>query len=487
MTYRLGEVALTSQSDERLVKLARVGHERAFAVIVERYRPELYALARRLSSDGKGEDIVQQAFLSAFAALRSGAEVEHLRGWLYQIVRNLATRSRAPLCLPLDGAQASGDSVEDIVQQRLLALNALAELARLPNRQRQAMVGTALDGRGRAEIAGSMGVSEGAVRQLVHRARARLRTVVTAVTPWPLARWLAGARPGSGGAVDVAATAAAGAGAVSSGGVALKLGIVLASGAIATGVAAVDVHVGASRQNRATPQAATPAFEPHAPRRHDHVVTVAGAPAAVVRVDESRAARGALTVGRPGSVEGGQGGDGTAPERHPRSRTTTTSRGPDRRDGGGARESGGSPGGTGSVDGGGTRDGGGTGHGGGTPDGSGSPSGGDGQGSDAGPTPAPQAVVADDGRSNDGGGSRGHDGGSSNSGPGSDSSDGGSASGSTDGGTGSVSGPVAGSGDGSSGSGDGGSGSSDGGSGSGDGGSGSSYGGSGSSYGGSGH
>ena len=34
------------------------------------------------------EDIVQQAFLGALAALRSGAEVRHLRGWLHQILRN---------------------------------------------------------------------------------------------------------------------------------------------------------------------------------------------------------------------------------------------------------------------------------------------------------------------------------------------------------------------------------------------------------------
>ncbi len=104
---------------------------------------------------------------------------------------------------PLDDTTAGGLAVEDVVQQRALAMSALAELGRLPKRQRQALVGTALDGRPRAELASSMGLSEGAVRQLVHRARARLRTVVTAVTPWPLVRWLAGggcrsAVPGAG-------------------------------------------------------------------------------------------------------------------------------------------------------------------------------------------------------------------------------------------------------------------------------------------------
>jgi RNA polymerase sigma factor (sigma-70 family) len=191
----VSELLLSPQSDERLVSLARAGHERAFAAIVERYGPELTAMARRLCRDGRSEDVVQQAFLSAFSALRAGSEVRHLRGWLYQILRNAAGRLEAPPSVPLDLATVSADTVEDVVQQRAMAMSVLSEIARLPARQRQAMVGTALHGRARAEIASSMGLSEGAVRQLVHRARSTLRSAVTALTPWPLARWIAAMGP----------------------------------------------------------------------------------------------------------------------------------------------------------------------------------------------------------------------------------------------------------------------------------------------------
>jgi RNA polymerase sigma factor (sigma-70 family) len=246
---RLSDLLLSSQSDERLVTLARTGHERAFAVIVERYGPELQAMAQRLCSDGRGEDVVQQAFLSAFAALRSGCEVRHLRGWLYQIVRNAAGRSQTPICVPLDGTTASVNGLEDVVQQRALAMTALSEIARLPARQRQAMIGTALDGRARAEIANSMGLSEGAVRQLVHRARTTLRSAITAITPWPLARWLAAAGSDAPGPAEVAA----GAGVASSGGLALKLGALLASGTFLTGAA---VHLQAPASHRGDVRAA---------------------------------------------------------------------------------------------------------------------------------------------------------------------------------------------------------------------------------------
>jgi RNA polymerase sigma factor (sigma-70 family) len=320
MSPRLSELLLSSQSDERLVSLARLGHERAFVAIVERYRPELHALARRLCSDGRGEDVVQQTFLSAFAALRAGAEVKHLRGWLYQIVRNAANRSRAPVCLPLDGATASVETVEEVVQQRALAMSALAELARLPARQRQAMVGTALGGMARAEVASTMGLSEGAVRQLVHRARTTLRTAVTAITPWPLARWLAGVRPGfAPGAADMAA----GAGAASSGSVAIKVGALLASGTLVTGVAAVDIHGSHSRAHRARPHAAAAGRVQAGGHRAPASVLAAVAPSIVpVGVSfEPVAARGSGVRGGSGaagsarSTTRGPGGDGVRADR----------------------------------------------------------------------------------------------------------------------------------------------------------------------------
>ena len=245
MGPRLTDLFLRSQSDERLVSLARAGHERAFAVIVERYRAELEAFARSRNSDGRAEDIVQQAFLGAFAALQSGAEVSHLRGWLYRIVRNEASKTRPNTEVPLDAVSACGESLEDVVQRRAVALAALSELNALPGRQREALVATALRGSTRADVARTMDLSEGAVRQLVHRARHAVRTAVTALTPYPLAQlW-----SGSGAATDASLAA----GAASAGGVAVKLGALLASGVVATGIA--TTVQGSQTSHRTTPRA----------------------------------------------------------------------------------------------------------------------------------------------------------------------------------------------------------------------------------------
>ena len=231
---------LDAEPDEHLVDLAQTGHEAAFAAIVRRYEPELLAQARRLTSDGRGEDAVQQAFLNAFAALRAGGEVRHLRGWLHRILRNVVTRARVPADAPLEVELAVGDSLEEMVQRRAQAHATLVELSALPERQRDALVGTAVHGLPRAHVAQAMGLSEGAVRQLVHRARRRLRQAATALLPLPLAKLLGAARSGAGAAPD----AAIGATTAASGGLAIKVGSLLASGVVATGLAVTQTLPG---------------------------------------------------------------------------------------------------------------------------------------------------------------------------------------------------------------------------------------------------
>ena len=83
-------VLLRTQSDERLVELARAGHERAFEAIVERYRAPLLRASRRYLPEARAEDALQQAFISAWGALGRGDEIRDLRAWLYRIVHNTA-------------------------------------------------------------------------------------------------------------------------------------------------------------------------------------------------------------------------------------------------------------------------------------------------------------------------------------------------------------------------------------------------------------
>lgn len=184
---------LCAQTDERLAALAAEGHERAFAVLVERYRRPLLAYVRGLGADGRAEDIVQQALLQAWNALRGGTHVTHVRGWLHQIARRATWRAVAtPAAEELSPTLAAAADTEGEVERRLQTRWLLAELERLPERQRDALVQTALQGRSGAEVADGLGLTDNALRQLLFRARKTLRAAAGAIVPLPVVTWAIG-------------------------------------------------------------------------------------------------------------------------------------------------------------------------------------------------------------------------------------------------------------------------------------------------------
>ncbi len=184
---------LQSQPDSRLVELARDGHAAAFEAIVGRYRKELLAYCRRLQPRwGNAEDSLQQTLLQAWKALKSGAEVREVRPWLYRIAHNVVVSDlRTAFAEPQElEATAGGPEVDQLVEQRLRARAALDAMASLPTLQRQALVSTTFDGASRAEVAAALGLSRGAVRGLVYRARETLRAAAAAITPSPALSWV---------------------------------------------------------------------------------------------------------------------------------------------------------------------------------------------------------------------------------------------------------------------------------------------------------
>src|SRR4051812_13186009 len=197
-------VLLRTQSDERLVELARAGHERAFEAIVERYHAPLLRAARRYLPEARAEDALQQAFISSWGALQRGDEIRDLRAWLYRIVHNTALnqlRVSGYDYAELEDSLRGSEAPQEEMERRAIVRQTLTGLAGLPDRQREALLRIAVEGRSQEEVARELGVSEGAVRQLVHRARLTLRAAATAVTPLPVATWAAGAAA-SGGAVS---------------------------------------------------------------------------------------------------------------------------------------------------------------------------------------------------------------------------------------------------------------------------------------------
>src|SRR3954447_3467766 len=264
MTPLLSSALLRVQTDERLAELAAAGHDRAFEAIVERYRRPLLRYLRRLLSETLAEDVVQATFINAWSSLRTGTEVRDLRPWLYRIAHNAAINALKKVGEVMEevpesiggfatepGAQLEGrDEME----------GALTSIAALPSRQRAALLAVAVDGRAHADVAQELGLTDGAVRQLVHRARITLRTAATAITPLPLLHaMVASAGDSTVGRVAEVAAGAGGAGAAS---LSLKAGAaaVLATGALVTGGPKIErvVHPSQPAAQRSARGAASP-------------------------------------------------------------------------------------------------------------------------------------------------------------------------------------------------------------------------------------
>jgi len=195
MTTPMPASLLRALPDGRLAELAAAGHDRAFEVLVNRHRSELMRHCRRLRlPDGTVEDVVQQALMSAWAALRRGSQVREPRAWLHRIVHHAALRAIAA-GEPQDQLSetlAGPGSLESWVETRATVHQTLSSIAALPAQQRDALLGTAADGMSHDQVARIMGVTPQAVRGLVYRARVTMRASMAAIFPAPLVNWMLG-------------------------------------------------------------------------------------------------------------------------------------------------------------------------------------------------------------------------------------------------------------------------------------------------------
>jgi RNA polymerase sigma factor (sigma-70 family) len=282
---------LRAQPDRRLVDLVRDGYDAAFEEIVRRYRRPLDRFAAAIVG-GRSEDVTQDAFSKALLALRgSEAEIE-LRPWLYRIVRNTALndlRDRGPIAEELAETLPGGLSAAAVVEAREELRDLMERLGALPEPQRAALVMRELEGLSHEEIAAALGVSGGAARQAIFRARSALREGFGLLLPLPIVRALAahgedaaragGALTGAGGASAAgAALGGIGAGALKAG-----MAAVLIAGTVGAGVA-IDHH----RGDRPGPEAAEAATLPRSDEDGAGSAAGGAGPSAERRGSESR-------------------------------------------------------------------------------------------------------------------------------------------------------------------------------------------------------
>ncbi|POH66029.1 MULTISPECIES: RNA polymerase sigma factor [Cryobacterium] len=172
----IGQLLLENETDSVLVDFVVAGNQTAFEILVRRYRPMLHGYAMRtLGSNEESDDVVQEAFITAWEKLPALKDGVHLKAWLMRVVRNKCLdrlRKRRPVTVEIDeNMPARLDSPFDVVET-LLQNEALSlALSGLPTKQRRAWVMREFSGASYNVIASELGVPESTVRGLLARSR----------------------------------------------------------------------------------------------------------------------------------------------------------------------------------------------------------------------------------------------------------------------------------------------------------------------------
>ena len=137
-----------------------------------------YAIVRRRA---EAEDVVQDVFVRVLERQDKLGEVREMRVWLVRIAWNLALdRRRRIRPEQMDVGFAESLVGRDLPADEALAATrrtalVLAEIDKLPRREREVLVLSGVEELGTAAIAEVLGRSESATRALLFRARTRLK------------------------------------------------------------------------------------------------------------------------------------------------------------------------------------------------------------------------------------------------------------------------------------------------------------------------
>lgn len=188
-------INLSLYDDEQaLLEGLRRGDPDACTCFVKRFAPFVYARALNLLGDAdEAENVLQTTFMKACAALSEFNGTGSLRSWLYRIASNeglMLLRQKRPqvdlddvgdinveTTSPQPAQRWSIDPARSVLDDELRQEIAQA-IAALPDALRAVIVLRDIEHLSTEETAAQLGISPGAVKVRLHRARLRLRELL---------------------------------------------------------------------------------------------------------------------------------------------------------------------------------------------------------------------------------------------------------------------------------------------------------------------
>jgi RNA polymerase sigma-70 factor (ECF subfamily) len=181
--------ALQKLADEEVVERVLAGETELFEILMRRYNQRLYRVARAiLVDDGEAEDVMQDAYVRAYAHLGQFAGRSRFATWLTRIAVHeaLARARRGRRLVQIDDLSPRKEAAMNLLSsaergpeqqaiQRDLQSVMEAAIAALPDSFRSVLMLRDVEGLSTAEAAECLGISEALVKTRLHRARAALR------------------------------------------------------------------------------------------------------------------------------------------------------------------------------------------------------------------------------------------------------------------------------------------------------------------------
>lgn len=175
-------------ADLELAKRCRNGDTEAFEELYRQHSGRLFNLASRMAGSAQeAEDLLQEVFLHAYRKLGSFRGDSSLGTWLYRLGMNhcldylrgrQARMSQTTDSLDEEGAaELSSPSPRTPVAVNRVDLE--RAIGRLPDGCRAAFLLHDVEGFEHHEVASILGVSEGTSKSQVHKARMKLRAMLT--------------------------------------------------------------------------------------------------------------------------------------------------------------------------------------------------------------------------------------------------------------------------------------------------------------------
>jgi len=177
---------LNGISDDELINRTLTGDERAFGLLVDKYKKRIYYLALRMTHNHDvADELAQESFVRAYQALNRFKRGLSFYTWIYKICLNLtinfikrekftvSTDDFEETTLP-DSLITYDSQLEQIISSEQAAVVRM-ELEKIPSEQKAAFLLKTYEDLSYEQIAEIMECSIGTVMSRLYRARAKLR------------------------------------------------------------------------------------------------------------------------------------------------------------------------------------------------------------------------------------------------------------------------------------------------------------------------